>query len=262
MVGYIQLSGAWVFTSVWVTLCLAYSTTIRPPASYLSVQGTGQWIDAQVEDRLTSESCRDRWSLLLLLSASPAYRCNTTPGLPAASGYSVTAWDRTGALSRIRSSPNNGQGRLELLTGEPTVHPGILDHVELPCGRTEATWLNKHPTRLGAGGETVAVVGAGLAACSPRPHCRTFSRMSSSLSATGCQRVQGCAKGRCKAHTSIRFSAMLSRRSDQLVPGDRALYEAGAVRIRRIRTSGSTIWSGRCRIRDVDLNVADYAAIA
>ena len=68
-------------------------------------------------------------------------------------------------------------------------------------------------------GETAVVVGAGLAGLlAVRPHCRTFSRMSSSLSATGCQRVQGCAKGCRKAHTSIRFSAMLSRRSTNWFP--------------------------------------------
>jgi hypothetical protein len=57
-------------------------------------------------------SFHDRWSLLLLLSASPVdLFAVITPGLPAASGYSVPAWDKLGALSRIRSSPNNGQGR-------------------------------------------------------------------------------------------------------------------------------------------------------
>jgi hypothetical protein len=46
------------------------------------------------------------------------------PGLPAASGYSVPAWDKLGVLSRIRLPQTMGRVGLELLTGKPTVHPG------------------------------------------------------------------------------------------------------------------------------------------
>jgi hypothetical protein len=57
-------------------------------------------------------SFHDRWSLLLLLSASPVdLFAVIAPGWAAASGYSVPAWDKLGALSRIRSSPNKGRGR-------------------------------------------------------------------------------------------------------------------------------------------------------
>src|SRR5271156_1156438 len=103
-------------------------------------------------------------------------------------------------------------------------------------------------------GKTAVVVGAGLAACSPRPHCRTFSRMSSSLSATDCQRVQGCAKGCRKARTRPYALGYAVEAFDQLVPGMIGrLYEAGAVRIRRNQDIWFHDMVGPTPIRDVGI---------
>jgi hypothetical protein len=56
-------------------------------------------------------SFHDRWPLLLLLSASPVdLFAVITSGFPATSGYSVPAWDKLGALSRIRCSPKQWAG--------------------------------------------------------------------------------------------------------------------------------------------------------
>jgi hypothetical protein len=76
------------------------------------VQGRAEVAFRGRRDCFLTHNGHRSWSLLLLLSASPVdLFAVITPGLPAASGYSVPAWDKLGALSRIRSSPDNGQGR-------------------------------------------------------------------------------------------------------------------------------------------------------